>query len=204
RRPRPRSPGRAPAPQAGPLLENDRPRRARLAAAGLALAGLLLLLLGATGCAGTGERRGDGPPPGATGVPDELVFEAPTTDGGTLAGPTLVGTPVVLWFWAPWCPICRGEAPEIARALDRYGTQVRFVGVAGLGTVEEVQAFITETGLTGFPHLIDVDGRLWAGFGVTQQPALAFVTADGTVDTFQGRMSELELNHYLGKLVGEV
>ncbi len=31
------------------------------------------------------------------------------------------GHPVLLFFWAHWCPDCKAEAPVLARILERYG-----------------------------------------------------------------------------------
>lgn len=36
------------------------------------------------------------------------------------------------------------------------------------------------------PQVIDADGRLWARFGVSYQPAWAFVDDDGQVDVHAG------------------
>jgi hypothetical protein len=37
-----------------------------------------------------------------TRVPEILRFETPLVGGGTLYGSELAGSPVALWFWAPW------------------------------------------------------------------------------------------------------
>jgi peroxiredoxin len=171
-------------------------RPARLVA--VALAGLLLL---AAGCGVGGRTSADAgspaaPPAGAA----PLAFEAATTDGGTLSGRTLAGRPAVFWFWAPWCTICRGEAPRIARAHERFGERVQFVGVAGLGRVAAMREFVADTGLGAFPHLVDDDGSLWASFGVPEQPAFAFVAADGGFDVWLGRLTENALAGRLDEL----
>jgi thiol-disulfide isomerase/thioredoxin len=169
--------------------------RARLVA-GLAVLGLALV-------AGCGGGAASGPSAGSGGgaVPAQLRFDAATVDGGHLAGTSLAGRPVVLWFWAPWCPICHGEAPDIARAQQKFGDKVQFVGVAGLGTVAEMRTFVADTRLAAFPHVVDDDGRLWAAFGVDEQPALSFITAGGRVKTLQGLLSEAELTMYTEQLV---
>ncbi|OHV35373.1 hypothetical protein BCD49_04835 [Pseudofrankia sp. EUN1h] len=186
-------------PAARPARLTRRLAWARLAAVGLVLAALAVVVAGcggggASASAGTG-RAGEGP------VPAQLRFDAATVDGGRISGASLAGRPAVLWFWAPWCPICHGEAPEIARVEKKFGDKVQFVGVAGLGTVGEMRTFVADTGLGTFPHAVDADGRLWASFGVDEQPALSFITADGKVKTLQGLLSEAELNMYTEQLV---
>ncbi|MBL7498376.1 redoxin domain-containing protein [Frankia sp. CNm7] len=189
--------GRVADPPGAAVRRSRRTARGWTAAVALAAAGLLIL----TGCgAGSTDVVTDGTGNGRA-VPTELRFEVGTVDGGTFAGDSLAGKPAVLWFWAPWCPVCQGEAPEIARAYERFGEQIQFVGVAGLGKVDEMRAFVADTGLGHFPHAVDADGALWASFGVDEQPALSFVTADGKVRTLQGRLSEGELTTYLTRLL---
>jgi thiol-disulfide isomerase/thioredoxin len=46
---------------------------------------------------------------------------------------TFVGKqPVVVEFWATWCPICEALLPRMRAAQQRYGRQVEFV-VVGVG-----------------------------------------------------------------------
>lgn len=170
--------------------ENDAGNSTVTGAAGSAAPGVT----GAPAGAGVGGAPGDAP------VPAQLEFTAATTDGGELSGASLAGRPAMLWFWAPWCTICRGEAPEIARAHERFGDQVEFVGVAGLGRVDAMREFVDDTGLGMFPHLVDDDGSLWARFGVAAQPAFAFITADGDVE-IRPRISEDRLTSQLESLV---
>jgi hypothetical protein len=100
----------------------------------------------------------------------------------------LLGRPTVAWFWAPWCVICRGEAPDIAAVAAEYGDRVNFVGIAGLGDQGEMQAFVDDTGVDGFPHVNDVDGSIWTSYDVYVQPAYGFITADGRLETVSGAL----------------
>lgn len=129
-------------------------------------------------------------------VPEQLQFTATTLEGDTFDGAELAGSPSVLWFWAPWCPICQAEAPEIAEAAAAH-PGVTFVGVAARDEVPAMEAFVQNHDLDGFTHLADVDGAVWAQFGVTYQPAFAFVGADGSIEVISGRLSPSELDERL-------
>lgn len=100
----------------------------------------------------------------------------------------LAGKSVVLWFWAPWCTICRGEAPSVARAAAELGNDVTFVGVPGLGTRNEMQQFVDDTGVGGFRHLPDDNGDIWKAYGIASQPAWVFITSSGKASTFNGAL----------------
>ena len=43
-------------------------------------------------------------------------------------------------------------------------------------------AFIDDLGVDAFPHISDDDGSIWADFGVTSQPAFAFINDDARVE----------------------
>lgn len=43
-----------------------------------------------------------GPSGAATTVPDVLDFTAPRLGGGTIEGAQYAGSPLAIWFWAPW------------------------------------------------------------------------------------------------------
>ncbi len=127
-------------------------------------------------------------PAAAAPTPEQLDFRTTTLSGAEFAGADLVGRPAVLWFWAPWCTICRTEGPEVARIAQSFHGDVRFLGVPGLGAVEDMQQFVEDTGTGELTHLVDDDGSLWARFGVIAQPAFAFVSADGEVEVVNGSL----------------
>ncbi|MGD9701201.1 MAG: redoxin family protein [Acidimicrobiia bacterium] len=117
------------------------------------------------------------------------VFSTTTAlDGSTFDGAALAGTDAVVWFWAPWCTICRGEAPEVAEIAERYADQVSFVGVPGRGELDAMRAFVDDTGTGSLTHLADLDGSVWSAFGVYGQPAYAFIDDTGEIDVFVGGM----------------
>jgi thiol-disulfide isomerase/thioredoxin len=131
-----------------------------------------------------------------------LEFTAETLDGQPFSGESLKGKPAVLWFWAPWCPACQQEAPAVARvAADNPA--VKFVGVGAQDQLPALQAFVAKYGLDKFTELADTHAAVWAKFGVTRQPAYAFVSSDGNVDVVRGSLSESELTARARALAGQ-
>jgi thiol-disulfide isomerase/thioredoxin len=125
-------------------------------------------------------------------VPEQLRFTATTVDGKEFSGESLAGKPAVLWFWAPWCPKCQAEAPSIAAAASNAG-DVAFVGVAAQDEVAAMQGFVDRFELGSFPHLADTDAAVWKRFGVTYQPAYAFISSTGEVTMEADQLGEDEL-----------
>lgn len=141
-------------------------------------------------------------PPATVAVPEQLKFTTKTVDGTDFSGQSLAGRPAVLWFWAPWCPKCRGEAPGVAAAVKSVGGTVTFVGVAARDEVPAMRKFVEQYGLGGFTHLADTDLAIWKRFGVVEQPAYAFITKDGTVEVITAQVGRDELMRRAQGLAG--
>ncbi len=166
-----------------------------------------------TGCAGgTGAVAGGNPGPAPATATDAggatadqssaaLAFSGTTLTGTTLDASTLAGQPVVLWFWAPWCTICRAEAPDVAAVAAEFKGSVTFLGIPGRGPEADMQAFVDQTGTTGFEHVVDADGALWQYFGVISQPSFVFVDSAGTASSFAGSLPADALRQAASDLV---
>lgn len=132
-------------------------------------------------------------------VPEKLDFSARTVDGKTFSGASLAGKPAVLWFWAPWCPKCQAEAPTIAEVAGT-ASGVQFVGVAAQDEVPAMRDFVTRFDLGTFPHIADTDAAVWQRFGVTYQPAYAFVGSNGDIEVETDQLDKDELIARIGSL----
>lgn len=82
-------------------------------------------------------------------------------------------TPVLMEFWATWCPNCAELEPTIVAAAKKFGTQIKFVGVAV--SVNEsparVKAFVAKHGLPGDQYF-DTKGNATGAYDV---PATSYV-----------------------------
>jgi thiol-disulfide isomerase/thioredoxin len=82
------------------------------------------------------RRTTPGVPPAASAQPDAAAlafwqssFEQP--GGGALAMATLRGAPLVLNFWATWCPPCLKEMPDLDRFAQAFAARGgRVLGLA--------------------------------------------------------------------------
>jgi thiol-disulfide isomerase/thioredoxin len=135
------------------------------------------------------------------GVPELLDFTAETLGGGTFEGASLAGTDALLWFWAPWCPVCQREAPVVAALAEEYAGRVAVIGVGGLsGDVRAMREFVERGGVGGLTHLADTDGTIYARFGVTQQYDNGVLDESGEFRVVTGPLSEAEFRAELDAL----
>jgi thiol-disulfide isomerase/thioredoxin len=104
-------------------------------------------------------------------------LEGHDLEGRALALADLRGRPVLVHFWATWCPVCRLEQDSI-EAISRDWT---VLSVALEDTpAADLQTFMDKEGLS-FPVLRDSDGRLAARYGVRGVPASFVVDAGGEI-----------------------
>ena len=126
-----------------------------------------------------GASRADGTEPARTDapLPDTLDFSATTVGGDLFEGATLAGRPALLWFWAPWCPTCRSQVPQVESLAEEYAGDVAVIGVGSLDSAEAIAAFAAD--VDGVTHLDDVDGALYRKFGIAEQSSFVLLDADG-------------------------
>ena len=109
--------------------------------------------------------------------------EAPALQGMTLAGkiyklPAKPEQPVLVHFWATWCPVCRLEQGSIT-ALARDNPNVITVAMQS-GKPEEVAAYMKEQGIA-FPVVNDPRNRIAHVWGVKAVPASFIIGRDGQI-----------------------
>ncbi len=128
-------------------------------------------------------------------------FSLTALDGSTFHLSDTRGRPVVLNFWATWCPPCRAEMPTIQSRSEEWGDALLVVGIEVGEPPNEVQSFVDSFGLT-FPVVLDRQGNVARRYQVQGLPTTVVLDADGVVQARHiGAMREQDLDSYLG-LVG--
>lgn len=114
------------------------------------------------------------------------------------------GKPVVINYFASWCPPCKQELPYFQKAYDTYKDQISFIFLDSLDgqreTLETVKAFIRDFPFTG-PVYYD-EGIFAYIFQTTSLPTTVFINADGTLaNGYLGSVSESVLIENLETLL---
>lgn len=109
------------------------------------------------------------------------TFSLRTLDGRHLSLAALRGRPVVLNFWASWCPPCKDEQPNLVQAWNQYGSRgVQFVGVEFKDTAPDARAFLRQYG-GSWPTLQDPGQQIAIDYGVAGPPETFFIDRKGIV-----------------------
>ena len=81
--------------------------------------------------------------------------------------------PVLMEFWAVWCPNCKELEPTLLSVSKKYGSRVKFIGIAVSvnETPDRVKAFVEKHGLPG-DHFFDTKGNATGAYDV---PATSYI-----------------------------
>ncbi|WP_240985377.1 redoxin domain-containing protein [Acididesulfobacillus acetoxydans] len=126
-------------------------------------------------------------------------FSVPMSDGNTLKLSSLRGKPVLLNFWATWCPPCRMEMPDIQKIFkENYPVQI--VGVNLKEEPMTVEGFLSRNGYT-YPVGFDLKGKIASLYNVSGIPTSYAIDAKGIIRHVQtGPLTYAELSQWFREL----
>jgi len=113
------------------------------------------------------------------------------------------GQPVVLNFWATWCPPCRAEVPHFQDAARKYNGQAAILGIDQGEPLAVVADFAATYGLT-YPLLLDPSNVVNRDYGVAALPTTIFVGFDGVIrEVYTGIINKAVLEDRVERLLAE-
>lgn len=128
-------------------------------------------------------------------------FTLPTSYGESLTLSDLRGQPVVLNFWATWCPPCRAEMPDLQATSRKFNGRVAFLGVDQGENAGTIIKFRDENGIT-YPLLVDEDNTVNDTYGIRALPTTIFINADGVVtEVYSGILNRAILESRVQRLL---
>lgn len=144
-----------------------------------------------------------------SGVAPQKGFSAPdfrleTPQGETMELSAMRGKPLLLNFWASWCPPCRAEMPALQALHERYGDEFVLLGInaSTQDSLPKAYQLIAELNLT-FPILLDSSGTAVRAYRVFSLPTTFFIDQEGIIRKVMvgGPLSEAGLRARLEPLL---
>ena len=117
------------------------------------------------------------------GKPADLSFSLKDMSGATVALASYKGRPLVVNFWATWCPPCKAEIPWFVEFKQKFGSQgLEILGVSIDDPASELKTFSAEYKMN-YPVLMGLDqNKLLAAYEAeVTVPVTWFIKKDGTV-----------------------
>ncbi len=134
-------------------------------------------------------------------MPDFKIYDM---EGNAVTLYESFGKPLIVNFWATWCPPCKAEMPHFDALYKEYGDKVSFMMVnmtdGERDTVEAVKSFIADNGYS-FPVYCDSDMNAAYNYGVQSIPTTLFFDSEGNlIDYKVGVISEAQLENMLVRM----
>jgi peroxiredoxin len=110
-------------------------------------------------------------------------FELETISGEEINLSELQGQPVIINFWASWCPPCRAEMPAFQAAWQEYEDDhlvIIAINATHQDSRADVEEFIKINQLT-FPILLDSNGAVSATYQIHSLPTTYFINREGII-----------------------
>ena len=126
-------------------------------------------------------------------------------DGNEVHLSEYIGRPVVVNFWASWCPPCKQEMPAFQKMWETYGEEVTFLMVNETDgereTMETAQAYVEENGYE-MDFFFDLDQDAAYTYYLMYLPRTLFIDAQGNLVYDQvGQLTESELENRIEDLL---
>lgn len=105
-------------------------------------------------------------------------FKAKLTDGTDITSEEFSGKPVVVYFFASWCPTCREEFETLKTVYPKYSKSVRFLAIDMDGDINDAAKYRDST---GYGWEFGVSREMIIDYGALRASTTYIISKDGII-----------------------
>lgn len=108
-------------------------------------------------------------------------FELETVDGETTSLEDHRGTPVIVNFWATWCPPCRAEIPDLRELYEEKDVEILAVNLTDTESDrDDIEPFVDDFEME-FPVLLDESSKVAETYNIVAYPTSYMIDSEGHI-----------------------
>lgn len=132
-------------------------------------------------------------------------FQLPDLDGQSVSLSDFRGKPVLVNFWATWCPPCRAEMPYIQEIFDDKEWSDKGLVILAIDKGESpstVENFMQSYNLS-FPVLLDINQNVALEYNIRGIPTTFLIDKDGIIQAIKvgAFSSKADIENNLSKII---
>ncbi len=130
-------------------------------------------------------------------------FQLENLDGQFISLSSLKGKPMLINFWATWCPPCRLEMPYLQQIYDEWSAKGLVMVSVNMGESASTVINFMKSYSLSFPVLLDTRQNVAAKYNIRGIPTTFFVDKDGIIRDviIGGFQSKAQIEARLEKII---
>lgn len=108
-------------------------------------------------------------------------FQLSNLEGQSISLSDFRGRPVLINFWATWCPPCRDEMPYIQQIYEEWSAKGLVLLAINIGESPSTVEGFTQSYNLSLPVLLDTNQIVAQKYNITGIPATFFIDKNGII-----------------------
>lgn len=131
------------------------------------------------------------------------AFSLKDYNGKIVSLSDFAGKPILINSWAVWCPFCKRELVEFAKAQKEFEGQVNIIAIDRAESLAVAKSFTDELDVTaGLIFLLDPDDSFYRSISGFSMPETILVNGDGQIVFHKrGPMDLIEIRQRINQLI---
>ena len=142
---------------------------------------ILTTILLVNGCVTGSDQNGPTPAPGPNVGKPAPDFQLENLEGQFVSLSGFLGQPVLINFWATWCPPCRAEMPYLQQVYEEWSDKGLVMLAIDIQESASIVRQFMESNNLSLPVLLDSQADAAQKYNITNIPTTFFIDKGGII-----------------------